>query len=113
MDLVECGAADEVVLVFGPVGALEQVVSRLTECGALTDPAPVLPDADHPVRGSCVLRMATPGGGPQNRRGRGSGRRATPAGFLESLAALLRRPGHDTDRRPGDKAGRHRARTNA
>ncbi|WTW91891.1 hypothetical protein OG216_00140 [Streptomycetaceae bacterium NBC_01309] len=119
MDPVDVGAADEVVLVFGPVAALEQVVGRLTECGVLADPAPVLPDADHPVRGSCVLRTTEQGGGRTPGRGRGSGRRKAkaPAGILDSLAAWLRRPGHDNARRPQDpsesRPGRHRARTNA
>ncbi|WTX01134.1 hypothetical protein OG216_47855 (plasmid) [Streptomycetaceae bacterium NBC_01309] len=117
MDLVDVGTADEVVLVFGPVAALEQVVGRLTACGVLADPAPVLPDADHPVHGSCVLRMTDLGGGRTPGRGRGSGRRKAPVGILGSLAVWLRRPGHDNARRPQDgpesRPGRHRARTNA
>ncbi|WP_436776429.1 hypothetical protein [Yinghuangia sp. YIM S09857] len=36
MDLVDGGAADEAVPVFGPVAVLEQVVGRLTACGVLT-----------------------------------------------------------------------------
>lgn len=114
MDPVD-GAADEVVLVFGPVAALKQVVDRLTTCGALADAAPVLPDTDHPVRGSCVLGTTEPGGGRTPGRGRGSGRRRAPAGILESLAGWLRRPGHDNARRPATRPegrpGRHRART--
>lgn len=108
MDLVDDAAADEVVLVFGPVGALEQVVGRLTECGVLARAAPVLPDAGNPARGSCVLRMAAPSGGRNH--GRRSGRRTAASGFLDSLAAVLRRPGRDAARRPGDRPGRHRAR---
>lgn len=115
MDPVDDGSADEVVLVFGPVAALEQVVGRLTARGALARPAPVLPDADHPVRGSCVLRMTEQGGGRTPGRGRRSGRRKAPAGILESLAGWLRRPGHDTARRPAThpegRPRRHRART--
>lgn len=49
MDPVDGGAADEVVLVFGPVGALEQVVDRLTARGVRADPAPVPPDARRPL----------------------------------------------------------------
>ncbi|WP_436776353.1 hypothetical protein [Yinghuangia sp. YIM S09857] len=115
MDLVDGGAADEVVLVFGPVGALEQVVGRLTACGDLADAAPVLPDVDNPVRGSCVLRMTAPGGGRTPGRGRRSGGRKTAVGFLDSLAAVLRRPDRGTARRPEGsppgRPGRHRART--
>ncbi|MGW0664609.1 hypothetical protein [Streptodolium elevatio] len=114
MDPVDVGTADEVVLVFGPVAALEQVVGRLTACGDLADPAPVLPDAGNPGRGSCVLRMTTPSGGRTPGRGRRSRQRRTGAGFLDSLAAVLRRPGRDTARRPDGspqgRPGRHRAR---
>ncbi|MGR6998683.1 hypothetical protein ACU686_12180 [Yinghuangia aomiensis] len=115
MDLVDDGGADEVVLVFGPVAALEQVVGRLTACGDLAEAASVLPDAGNPVRGSCVLRVTAPGGGRTPYRGRRSGRRGTGAGFLDFLAAVLRRPGRDTTRHPegspSARPGRHRVRT--
>ncbi|MEU8139980.1 hypothetical protein [Streptodolium elevatio] len=115
MDQVGNGGANEVVLVFGPVAAVEQVVGRLTACGVLAVPAPVLPDAGNPVRGSCVLRMTTPGGGRTPDRGPGNGWRKTTAGLLQSLATVLRRPDRDTARRPEGsqhgRPGRHRART--
>ncbi|WTX01110.1 hypothetical protein OG216_47720 (plasmid) [Streptomycetaceae bacterium NBC_01309] len=104
VDAVDDGTAADVVVVFGPIAAVEKVVGRLIECGDLADAEPVVAYADDPVRGSCVLRMADRGG-----RGSGGGRRAAPTGFLVALAALLRRPDPDTARRQGEP-GRHRAR---
>lgn len=95
----------EVVLVFGPVAALEHVVGRLTECGALTDADTIVSDADNPARGSCVLRIADHGNAQDTD---GAGRRRTvPAGILDSVAALWRGNGRDAAR----PTGRHRART--
>ncbi|MGR6998679.1 hypothetical protein ACU686_12160 [Yinghuangia aomiensis] len=106
MDPVDDGTADaEVVLVFGPVAALEQVVGRLSEHGDLTGAEPVLPDADHPARGSCVLHIAEQGG--VQGTGTAGQRRAAPAGLLESVAALWRGNGRDAAR----PTGRHRAHT--
>jgi hypothetical protein len=94
----------EVVLVFGPVAALEQVVGRLTEHGDLVGAEPVLPDADNPARGSCVLHIAEPG---VVRTGAAGQRRAASAGILESVTALWRGHGPDAAR----PTGRHRVRT--
>ncbi|MGR6998666.1 hypothetical protein ACU686_12095 [Yinghuangia aomiensis] len=94
-----------VVLVFGPVAALEQVVGRLIECGALADADTIVSDADNPARRSCVLHIAEPGG--VQGTGTAGQRRAASAGILESVAALWRGNGHDAAR----PTGRHRART--
>ncbi|WP_345680509.1 hypothetical protein [Yinghuangia aomiensis] len=103
MDPVDDGTS-EVVLVFGPVAALEQVVGRLTEHGDLVGAEPVLPDADNPARGSCVLHIAEQG---VVCTGQANQRRAAPAGILESVAALWRGKDYDAAR----PTGRHRART--
>lgn len=104
VDPVDDGTS-EVVLVFGPLAALEQVVGRLTEHGDLAGAEPVLPDADNPARGSCVLHIAE----QDCVRGTSTAgqRRAASAGILQSVTALWRDNGHDAAR----TTGRHRART--
>jgi hypothetical protein len=104
VDSIDSGPADAgVVLVFGPVVSLEQVVGRLIECGALADADSVVSDPDNPARGSCVLHVAEGG-----RPGRGGARRrGVPAGILHSVVALWRGPDRDAAR----PSGRHRAQT--
>lgn len=78
---------------------------RPIEHGDLAGAEPVLPDADNPARGSCVLRVAEQG----SVRGTGTAgrRRAASTGIIESVTALWRGNGRDAAR----PTGRHRART--
>ncbi|GAA4994283.1 hypothetical protein GCM10023205_78780 [Yinghuangia aomiensis] len=104
MDLVDDGPAGAgMVLVFGPVAALDQVVACLIECGVLTDAEPVMSDTDNPDRGSCVLHV--PEQGRVNNTGRAGQLGLVPAGILKTVFGLWR----GSSGASGRPSGRHRA----